>query len=515
MNADLLFVNGKIFSDPAGAPYDFLAIQKDRVLSIGRGSSKHLHGPKTQIVDLKGMAVTPGLIDSHIHFLDYALNLNRINLEQCGSVEQVRILLKERAGHAAPGEWILGRGWTQTQFGGFPHKSLLDEIFPDNPVVLESRDGHVRWVNSFALKAAGLERPRQIEGGFVGTDPDGSSSGIVGENAIALMRTVVPQPDASDRKRALLRAQNQLHRYGITGLHGFDAEFAFEDLQDLHAESKLQLRVFQSIPIRFLEHAVKLSLRSGMGDSWLKFGVVKIFSDGTLGAQTAWMLEPFSGTNSVGLPTIPENELIEKVKFALENGIAVAVHAIGDRANRDVLNSFEKNSQLLKIPRASSRIEHVQLLREDDLSRFHQLGIVASMQPFHAVSDYELAEKYWGERNAFSYPWRSLLNTGATLIFGSDAPVEDPDPLLGLQAAVHRERWSDKRQTISPAQALLAYTFNPAYASGEQDLRGSLQEGKLADLTIFSDDPIAAKFQDVKVSATVVNGIFVYHDFQV
>lgn len=513
MKADKLLVHGKIYTGLSQKPYDYLAIRGNRVSRIGRGEGKQHAGRKTEIIDLRGLIVTPGIIDSHLHFLDYALSLNRVNLDGCASQSQIVSILKDRAARSDPEEWILGRGWSQKQFGGMPHKNLLDSIFPSNPVVLESHDGHVRWLNTKAIEAARVAQVGSVEGGYIGKDPDGTPDGILAENAVALLRSVIPKPDSSRRKLALLNAQKKLHGYGIVGLHSLDAEDAFGDLQQLHAESKLRLRIFHSIPLRHLESAVSLSLKSGFGDPWLKFGFVKIFSDGTLGAQTASMLEPFDGTEEVGIETISERQMIENIALALENGIAVAVHAIGDRASRQTLDAFEKSADLLKNPTAHSRVEHAQLLHPKEIKRFRKLGVLASMQPYHAISDHDLAIQYWGNRSTFSYAWRSLLNAGATLIFGSDAPVEEPDPLLGLRAAVHRSKWEDKNQTITPYQALLAYTWNPAYASGEEKDRGSLEPGKLADFIIFSEDPYRTEFNGLRVVGTAIDGDFVYHDF--
>jgi predicted amidohydrolase YtcJ len=512
MKADLLLTNGPIYSGVHPKPFRYLAVGDNRILAIGRGNGKQYIGRNTTIIDLREKSVLPGIIDSHLHLLDYAWSVERVNLERCTNSHEVTEMLKSVPSSA---EWVLGRGWNREQFGGFPHKKLLDEIFRDRPAALNSRDGHFLWANSRALEKAGLNQPIQIDGGYVGQDASGSLSGILGENAVGVITSHIPKPSADSRKRSLLAAQSHLHKVGIVGLHSTDGNQAFGDLQELHAESKLKLRVFHSIPLSQLEKAVEIQLKSGLGDDWFQFGFVKIFSDGTLGSQSAAMLEPFQGTNETGLDTIPENGLTDKIRLALENGIAVGIHAIGDRANRQTLNAFEKNAALLNVPRAHSRIEHVQLLHPRDVQRFKKIGIVASMQPHHAISDYELAERYWGPRIQFAYAWRSLLDSGARLIFGSDAPIEDPDPLFGLRAAVHRWNWKDRSQSISPFEALAAYTIHPAEASGESQNRGSLECGKLADFILFSEDPIRANFENCKVVATAIDGKFVYQESQI
>lgn len=513
MRADLLLANGAIHTCAGINPANYLAVTNGHVAGAGRGSGKSWVGRNTEVIDLRGKSITPGLIDGHIHFLDYAFNLDGVQLVQCKDRNDVLNTLRERARRLDPGEWVFGRGWRATQMGGLPHRKMLDEIFPRNPVVLHSHDEHSRWLNTKALEACGITKATPVDGGFVGADPDGSANGILGENAVALLRPHLPVPDAETRRRALLRAQNEMHRLGVVGIHSMDANKAFSDLQDLNSQQKLKLRVFHSIPVRQLEQAVEIGMKTGMGDGFFRFGPVKIFSDGALGSKSAWMLEPFLESDQTGIEILSEGELTEKIRIALSNGIAVAVHAIGDRANRQALNAYEKNAHLLTLPHAASRIEHAQLLHPQDVPRFAKIGVVASMQPYHAISDQPLAIRFWGSRAQYSYAWQSLLAGGATLLFGSDSPVEDPDPLQGLRAAVQRWNWEDRSQTISPHDALLAYTRIAAYASGELSYRGTLEPGKLADLTVFSEDPLKSGFQDVRVVGTAVQGEFVYRDF--
>lgn len=515
MKADLLLANGVIHTCATKHPARYLAVGNGRILAAGRGTGRSWIGRNTEVIDLRGKAVTPGLVDGHIHFFDYAFNLDRVQLVDCKNREEVMGTLRERAKRIAPGEWVFGRGWRATQMGGLPHRKMLDEIFPENPVVLHSHDEHFRWLNTKALRACGITAAVPVAGGFIGADPDGSADGILGENAIALLRPHLPVTDADSRHRALLRAQNELHRLGITGIHSMDANNAFGDLQDLNARNQLRLRVFHSIPIRQLEHAVEIGIKTGTGDDWFRFGPVKIFSDGALGSKSALMLQPYlESDNQTGIEIIAEAELSEKIHLALSNGIAVAVHAIGDRANRQCLNAFAKNAEWLTVPRATSRIEHAQLLHPDDIPRFAKIGVIASMQPYHAISDQPLAVRFWGDRSRYSYAWDSLLQSGATLLFGSDSPVEDPDPLQGLRAAVARWNWNERAQTISPLETLLAYTRIPAYASGEIQHRGTLEPGKIADLTVFSSDPVASEFADVKVIGAALQGDFIYRDFE-
>ena len=287
MKADLLLANGPIYSGVHSKPFGYLAIHGNRILAIGRGSGGGFRGRNTQTIDLRGRAVTPAIIDSHLHLLDYAWSMERLNLEPCRNETEVRATL---AATQPSGEWVLGRGWNREQFEGFPHKKILDAIFPDNPVALNSRDGHFLWANSKAIEKAGVRTDQSVAGGSIGKDPSGELNGIFGENAVGLITAHISKPDSESRKASLLNAQTKLHAFGIAALHSTDGNEPFGDLQKLHEESKLQLRVFHSIPLNQLQNAVSLRLKSGFGDDWLRFGFVKIFSDGTLGSHSASML---------------------------------------------------------------------------------------------------------------------------------------------------------------------------------------------------------------------------------
>src|SRR5262249_16069605 len=341
MTVNKILVNGSILTT-AGQPHaDFVAISGNRIVETGTGSAAKLSGGSTEVIDLNGKTVIPGFIDSHLHLFDYAASVERIDLNPCKTQYDVYGILKDGAHEIPAGKWVLGRGWSVEQFNGFPHKKILDELFPDNPVVLNSHDEHMLWVNSQTLKQTGILVPAKLGGAYFGTDPDGSLNGVIGENAIPLIRNHIPKPDFEQRRHLLFQAQKKLHRLGVVGLDSMDANAAFGDLQQLNRKNELRLRVFHSIPIRQLEEAVRIGLRTGLGDSFFRFGLVKIFSDGTLGSRTASMLEPYNEAGGTGIETIAEPDLVEKMRLALQNGIAVAVHAIGDKANRSVLNAFE------------------------------------------------------------------------------------------------------------------------------------------------------------------------------
>jgi hypothetical protein len=417
-----------------------------------------------------------------------------------------------------------------------PVREDLDRAAPANPVALEAKSGHALWVSSRALEAAGItDASRDPPGGKI-VRHGGRATGILLENAMRLVQGVMPAPSAEELSVLMADAQAALHRSGLTGVHDFDSALALQALQLLEARGALTLRVLKGIPRELLPQAKALGLRTGFGGGRLTLGPLKLFADGALGPQTAWMLEPYGGSTSRGIPTLTEAELQEDIRTANRAGISCAVHAIGDAACRAVLDAFEKvagetgGRQAASAPasaeghRLPNRIEHVQLLHPDDLPRLTALGVAASMQPLHATSDMLIADRHWGERGAGAYAWQSLLASGALLAFGSDCPVEIPDPLAGIHAAVTRRRadgspgpegWRPAEK-LSVEQAVLAYTRGAARAGGRQRELGSIGTGMLADLTVLDHDIFAIdlhEIRNVRTAATLVGGAFVFRDF--
>ncbi len=470
----------------------------------------------------------PGLTDSHVHFQWYAQALQGVDVETATLVEaQTRV--RARAGESAPGRWITGSGWNHNLWGdgSLPDRFPLDSAAPRNPVSLEAKSGHALWVNSLALEKAGIRRDTgDPPGGRIVRGADGAPSGVLLENAMRLVQAVIPRPSASELARMMARAQGEAHRLGLTGIHDFDSTLAFESFQELAGTGSLALRVVKGIPHEMLPQAVALGLRTGFGDEMLQLGAVKMFADGALGPQTAWMLAPYEGSTSTGVPTLTEVELFEDIRRANSAGLACAVHAIGDAACRAVVSAFERagsQSAAFASP-VRNRIEHAQLLHPDDLPRLARLSIVASMQPLHATSDMVIADRHWGARCESAYAWRSLLDSGAVLAFGSDCPVEILDPLAGIHAAVTRRRadgspgpegWRP-RQKISVGEAVRGYTLGAAHAAGRERELGSIAPGKRADLTILEQDIFSIPPQEIRsvaVSATIIAGRFVFRSF--
>jgi predicted amidohydrolase YtcJ len=533
MGSNLLLLHGDVYTfDPAVPRAQAVAIRGNRIAALGMG--EELRGlvdhEDWQIVDLGGRAVLPGFTDCHLHLLRYALGLVDLRLYDMRAKRELLAAVAERAGTMKPGEWLRGLGWSDADWepGERPSREDLDRAAPENPVNLAKKDGHTHWVNSLALRLAGIDAqtPDPAGGRIEKEESTGQPTGILRETAIDLFHERVPAPDRELRQQVLRKAVSNLQRLGLTGVHdcGLDGPESLSDFQELLAGGELGMRILWMIPADRLQETLRLGLRSGFGNDHVRVGPVKLFADGSLGSQSAEMLAPLEGPGeNWGIAVTAQRELEDLIRCAADGGIASAVHAIGDGANRRVLDAFERQGRRGETTSLRHRIEHAQLLDPADVPRVKQLGVTASMQPIHAVSDMFLADRYWGERARWSYAWKSLLEAGATLAFGSDAPVESPDPLLGIHAAVTRQRASGEpeggwypEQRLSVADAVRAYTLGAAYSSGEEHERGSISVGKLADLVVLSQDIFQvppAEILEAGVVATVLNGEFVYrHD---
>lgn len=384
---------------------------------------------------------------------------------------------------------------------------------------------HAAWANTAALNLANVtnDTPNPKDGA-IQRDAKGQATGILLETAMGLVSTVVPAASINDIEQAIQKAQSILWKMGITGIHDFDRRDSFMALQSLRARNKLKLRVNKNLPVESVQQANELGLRTGFGDEWLWIGSVKAFMDGALGPHTAAMFQPYENeTENKGILNMDGEELFEHCRKAADVGLSMTVHAIGDRANHEALNAYE---QLRKyetekgLPRLRHRIEHVQVLHPDDAPRLAKLNVIASMQPIHATSDMFAADRFWGERSKLSYAWRTQLNHGAPIAFGSDAPVESPNPFLGLHAAVTRRRadgspsadgWYPE-QKLTLAEALSAYTLGAAYAANAEHRLGKLAENYLADLIVLDQDPFQiepAALLILKATATMINGEWV------
>jgi predicted amidohydrolase YtcJ len=536
MKADLVLYNGQIHTMDEDRPQaKAVAVAGNRILAVGDSPNmRDLLRTGGQAVDLGGRAVIPGLIDAHIHFGWHSLAVyqGRVDLDNVPSREAAVARVAAAAARTPPGRWVQGAGWNKNVWPGasFPTAADLDAVTPDHPVALADKSHHALWVNSRALQAAGIHAGTPSpEGGEIIRDTAGQPTGILLETASDLVFQAIPQADVAEMAAALRQGIAQAQSLGLTGIHDPGGATVLAALQVLRDEGPLGLRAVVHIPGDDMDAAILLGLRSGLGDEVLCLGGVKIFADGALGPQTAHMLAPFEGSaDNWGIPTHSAAELEDLVRRAHTAGLSVAVHAIGDAANRAVLDAIEGAQRFADRepgrayrPATPDRIEHVQLLHPDDVPRLAALGVVASMQPIHATSDMEMADRFWGARSVLAYAWRSVLEAGGELAFGSDCPVETLDPFAGIHAAVTRRRsdgspgpqgWIPE-QRLSVAEAVRAYTLGAARAAGQGHLKGSLAPGKLADLVvlthdIFQIDPMG--ILQARAEITVLDGRIVY-----
>jgi predicted amidohydrolase YtcJ len=527
MQADQLFHNGLIYTqDPARPRATAIATAGNRIVATGDGSLRALLRPGGRVIDLGGRTVVPGFTDAHLHFLSYGLSLAEIDLAEVPTLAEAQRRVQARAAATPSGLWLTGRGWDQSLWAGgsFPTRQDLDTVAPGHPVFLRRKCGHAGWANSRALAAAGISAATPDPfGGAIERDPvTGEATGILKEQAMDLVGRLLAEPSDDAALDAVRAALAQAHRHGIVGVHNMEGAAALRAFQTLRDRGELTLRVVQQIPEADLDAAIQLGLRSGWGDDHLRIGAVKIFADGALGARTALMVEPYVGEpENYGIAVATREYLAAQVENAARAGIAVHIHAIGDQANRNVLDAIAATRRLGIGLHLRHRIEHAQVLHPDDLPRFAALGVIASMQPIHCTQDMRMADAHWGERSRLAYAWRSLADSGAVLAFGSDAPVESPNVLAGIHAAVTRRRadgspgpegWYPE-QRLSVAEALHAYTAGAAYSVHQEAVQGRIVPGMLADFVVLSDDIFAVHpmaLLETEVVATVVDGAVVY-----
>ncbi len=529
-----ILTNGKIHTmDPVQPFVTALAIRDGKILLAGSDSAARDVLPRAtgeNAIDLKGACVLPGLTDSHIHLMYFSKGLRQVQAET-PSLQKVLAAVAEFAQREPAGAWITGFGWNHNVWGGeFPTATYLDQVAPEHPVVLIAKSAHACWVNSLVLRLARITAETEDPpGGRIVRDENGNPTGVLLEEAMDLVYRLMPGLSTAEAAESLRQGMAAAHRAGLTCVHDMDGVDCFQGLQILRDAGRLTLRVIKSVPLAHLGEAVGMGVRTGFGDDWLRIGGVKMFADGALGPRTAWMLEGFdTAPDNTGISATPIEEIRAAVLKANAHGLAAAIHAIGDRANREILNIYAEARAVAvgagsPRPHLRNRIEHVQLLHPDDAGRLAELGVIASMQPLHATSDMYIAEQHWGKRSAGGYALRTQQVRGAVLALGSDCPVETLDPLAGIHAAVTRRRadgtpgpegWHPE-QRLTVEQAVRGYTAGPAYAAGMEDRLGSLAPGKWADLTILDQDIFAIDPMEIlntRVLATLTAGRFVWRD---
>lgn len=534
---DRVILNANIYTQNPKQPHaSALAIIGERIVAVGNDDAiRSLAGPSTQIDNLNGRFLIPGLTDAHMHWEGLSKALQAVDLTGIPSRAEAVARIGERTQLVSEGEWIFGRGWRTDSWAdhAFPTAAELDVATPNNPVYLISKSGHAAWVNSLALKIAGVDAntPNPAGGSFQRA-ADGSLTGVLLEwPAMRQVSERIPTPTAYQLAEWMFDAQDFALSKGLTGFHDFDDPSCMKSLQILREQGNLNLRVVKQINVDWIEHAHELGIHSGFGDDWIRFGGLKIFADGALGPQTALMIEPYENDpQNYGIAVTDKEEMYELVSRASAMGMASTIHAIGDKAVHDVLDVYEtvrreeqeRGSQQRP---TRHRIEHVQIIHPSDVGRLAELDVIASMQPIHATSDYEMADRYWGERAAFSYAWRKQENAGAVLAFGSDAPIETPDPLQGIYAALTRRRANGKpglegwypEERLSLESTLTAYTKGPAFAAEMDNRLGMLAPNYLADMVVldrdlFGETPEA--ILETGVLGTMVGGTWRFRIFE-
>jgi predicted amidohydrolase YtcJ len=487
-----------------------LAIAGDRVVG-GVGTHETALAPPDR-VDLRGRCVVPGFADAHVHFPTWAVAQKEVRLEGTRSLDEALALVRDALPSVRRGAWLRGRGWRSGSWSPAvePTRQQLDEVVGETPVALLARDSHSVWLSSAALARA--DGDLEVPGGVVERDDRGEPTGVLREESCWQFRDRYVEIADDEYVEAMRAGLRIVAARGVTAVHDKDGWIgALRFWQRLHAEEALTLRVWQSLPHDQVGRLAELGIASGLGDGLLRLGYLKAFMDGTLGSQTARMLD------GSGVEITSGEELAEIVRRGAEAGFPVAVHAIGDRANRDALDAFEATRQEWAGRGLRPRVEHAQCLAPEDVPRFAILGVAASVQFSHAPSDRDLADRLWAGRTDGAYAYRSLLETGAVVANGSDAPIEELDPWAGICAGVlrtldERPAWHPE-QALDVAQALEATCVAPAWLSGDERRRGKLLPGYLADLVVLDRDPFdcdPAELPEVEVVATMLGGRWTY-----
>jgi len=516
MKAEAVFINGVIYT-PSGRA-EALAVYSGRILKVGsKEEVSSLIGPKTNVIDLKGRFVLPGLIDAHVHLSGYGLALNQLDLRGFRSIEELKKAVREKVLSIKKGEWVLGRGWDQELFEEkrYPTRWDLDEVAPNNPVFLKRVCGHICVVNSIALKIASITKgTKDPPGGKIDRDKEGEPNGILREEAIDLVYKKIPPPSLDQLKESMERAIKEAVKRGLTTIH-FICSDRFPDeiraLQLLKREGKLLLRVYLIPPYEFLEKLEETGIFTGFGDSMLRIGAIKILEDGSLGGRTAALEEPYADMpEKKGMLIYSPEELKEMVLKIHKAGFQAAIHAIGDRAIKVTLNAIE-NAVKYEPRDHRHRIEHASVVSPEIIERMKKLNVVAVCQPHFIFTDFWAKDRVGPERARWVYALKSLKEN-IVVAGSSDCPVEPIDPLKGIWAAVTRP-FLPKNEKLTVEEAIEIYTRGGAYASFEEDEKGTIEEGKLADLVVLSEDPTkidSEKIKEIAVDMVVVDGKIVY-----
>jgi len=524
--ADLVITNANIHTmDAKRTIARSVAIVGRFIMAVGSDSdTKALIGPQTRVIDAKGRLVLPGFNDAHVHFIATGSQLSQINLRDAKTPEEFVRRIKEFAANLPKGRWITGGRWDHENWtpANLPTAAMIDAATPDNPVFINRLDGHMALANSLAMRLASVDRnTADPVGGLVVRDGAGNATGIFKDVALEIVQKVIPPPGFDEMLDYTEAASRHAASLGVTSVQDMGgAEVSV--FQEALRQGKLKTRVYGCTPIDDYERWEKAGIRTAFGSAMLRVGCVKGYADGSLGSRTAWMFEPYADdAQTSGIPR-DMKRLISDIDAADKAGLQIMIHAIGDRANATILDAYQAAAAANGSRERRDRIEHSQHLRPQDIARFGRLKVVASMQPIHLSDDGRWAWKRLGEKRLHSgaYQFRTLLDTGAVLAFGSDTPVASMNPLEGIYSAVTRRTNDDKypngwipEQKLTVDEAVRAFTYGPAYAEFQENVKGTLEVGKLADLVIISDDIYSidpVKIRDARVLTTIMDGKVVY-----
>lgn len=535
---DIILFNGRFHTlDPKNPASEALAVKAGRILAIGTSHEiKALAGSHTRKINLGGRTVLPGMMDSHFHFYTWAMGRRDLDLSDAVSLEDTLGRVSRASKERLPGKWILGQGWNESDWPrhAMPARDDLDAVAPNHPVALWRCDLHLVSANSEALRLAGIDdRTPNPPDGVIEKDASGRLTGILRELAPNLIKAVIPEPGGDEVVESMGAGIAQLHTLGLTGVHdtrlmgGLEGPSAFRAWQLLNEQGALEMRCWVSLPGERLEEITSLGLRTGMGDDRLRIGHLKFFADGGMGARTAWVLEPYLDAEC-GMPMGSMEALSRQIRKAERAGLAVMVHAIGDRANREVITVFENlersrteaASSAYAVPVVPHRIEHAQFIRSEDIRRLAGINMAVCVQPHNMILDINMIDECVGPLGRWTYPYKEMIDAGVPIILSSDAPVCDPSPLVGIHAAVSRQRrdgtpaggWYPA-QRITVEEAVRGYTSVPAAFYGRSRDLGTLSVGKFGDLVVLDRDIFAVdpmEILETQVMMTVFDGRIVY-----
>ncbi len=527
--ADVVFTNAKVWTVDPGKPVaQAVAVSGDRIIAVGTNAEiRSLAGPKTKITDIGGRLMLPGFIDNHTHFSSGGFQLQNVDLRDAASEREFARRIRERA-ERYPSRWITGGDWDHDNWpgGNLPTKELIDEVTPGTPVFVNRYDGHMVLVNSYVLKLAGITKNTpDPPGGSIVRDPKtGDPTGVLKDEAMSLVYSHMPDATEEELLDAVRLALAEARKLGITSIQDMSSSSDVRAYQTLREEGELTARFYCRLPISQWENLARIGIRVPFGDSWIRMGSLKAYADGSLGSSTALFFDPFtSDPGTKGLPSdILLDGRLERWALAADRArLQLSIHAIGDSANTRILDLFAKIVKENPSWDRRFRIEHAQHIHPKDFKRFADLGVIASVQPYHAIDDGRWAEKRIGrERSKTTYPFRSFLSNKVRMTFGSDWTVAPLSPLLGIYAAVTRrttdganpDGWFPE-QKITVEEAIKAYTMDNAYAAFEEEEKGSITAGKLADFVVLKEDIFSIdpnRIGKVQVDMTILGGKVVY-----